>query len=65
MNGVAAEVAEKIGVLLEHYDVNRHARKKETQHHARWSASNDAAARSQYLCHARKYTLVHRPVSYL
>ena len=57
MNGVAAEVAEEIGVLLEHHDVNRHPRKKKAQHHARWSASDDAAARSQYLRHARKYTL--------
>ena len=57
MDGVAAEVAEEIGVLLEDNDVNRHPRKKKAQHHARWSASNDAAARPQYLRHARKYTL--------
>jgi hypothetical protein len=56
MNRVAAEVAEKVGVLLEDDDVDSHARQKETQHYARWPASHDAAPRSQGLGHARKYT---------
>ena len=57
MNRVSAEVAEKVGVLLEDHDIDRHPRQKKTQHHARGSASNDAAARTQGLRHPRKYTL--------
>ena len=35
MNGVAAKVAQEVGVLLEHDDVDAGARQQEAEHHAR------------------------------
>ena len=34
MNGVAAEIAQKIGVLLQHHDIDAGAGQQEAQHHA-------------------------------
>ena len=45
MNGVAAEIAQEIGVLLEHDDVDAGAREQEAEHHPARSAADDAAAR--------------------
>ena len=44
MDGVAAEIAEEVGVLLEHDHVDAGARQQEAQHHAGGSAADDAAA---------------------
>src|SRR5262249_18029117 len=41
MNRVAAEVAQKIRVLLEHGDVDAGSGQKQAQHHARWTAAGD------------------------
>ena len=44
MDRVAAEIAQEVGVLLEHDHVDAGARQKEAQHHAGGSAADDAAA---------------------
>ena len=43
MNRVAAEVAEEIGVLLQHHDANAGARQQESEHHPGGAATGDAA----------------------
>ena len=45
MNGVAAEIAEEIGVLLQHHDLNAGARQQESEHHSGGPAAGDAALR--------------------
>jgi hypothetical protein len=45
MNGVAAEIAEEIRVLLQHDHVHSGARQQEAEHHAGRPAAGDAAAR--------------------
>ena len=43
MNGVAAEIAEEIGVLLQHDDIHPGARQEKAEHHSGRSAPGDAA----------------------
>ncbi len=43
MDGVAAEVAQEVGVLLQHHDVDAGARQQQPQHHAGGTAAGDAA----------------------
>ncbi len=45
MNRVAAEIAEEIGVLLQHHDLNAGARQQKSEHHAGGAAAGDAALR--------------------
>ena len=45
MNGVTAEVAQEIGVLLEHEHIDAGAREQEAEHHPGRPASGDRAAR--------------------
>ncbi len=45
VDGVAAEVAEEILVLLQHHDVDTGAGQQKSEHHAGGSASGNAAAR--------------------
>jgi hypothetical protein len=45
MDRVAAEVAQEIGVLLQHHDVDAGARQQEAEHHSRRTAARHAAAR--------------------
>jgi hypothetical protein len=45
MDGVAAEVAQEVGMLLEHDDVDTGAREQETQHQPAGPAADDAATR--------------------
>jgi hypothetical protein len=45
MNRIAAKVAQEIGMFLQHDDIDAGARKQKSKHHARWTASGDAAAR--------------------
>ena len=52
MDGVAAEIAQEIGVLLQHDDVDAGAREQKAEHHAGRPAADDAAARGEPLgCH--------------
>ena len=44
MDGVAAEVAQEIGVLLEHHDVDAGARQQKAEHHAGRPAAGDGAS---------------------
>ena len=44
VDGVAAEVAQEVGVLLEHDDVDAGAREQEAEHHPGRTAAGDAAA---------------------
>ena len=44
MDGVAAEVAEEIGVLLQHRHLDAGAGEQKPEHHAGGSAAGDAAA---------------------
>ena len=53
MNGVAAEVAEEIGVLLEHDHVDAGPREQEAEHHARRPAAGDAALGGRVGCQPR------------
>ena len=43
MDGVAAEVAQEVAVLLQHHGPHPGARQQEAQHHARRPAAHDAA----------------------
>ena len=49
MDGVAAEIAQEVAVLLQHDDVDAGARQQEAQHHARRPAAGDAALRGDGL----------------
>jgi hypothetical protein len=44
VDGVAAEIAQEIGVLLQHDGVDAGARQQRPQHHPRRPAADDAAA---------------------
>ena len=43
MDGVAAEIAQEVGVLLEHDDVDAGTGQQKAEHHARGPAAGDAA----------------------
>jgi hypothetical protein len=43
MDGVAAEIAEEVGVLLEHHHLDPGAGEQEAEHHSRRAAAGDAA----------------------
>jgi hypothetical protein len=43
MNGVAAKVAQEVGVLLEHDDVDTRTREQEAEHEAAGSTADHAA----------------------
>ena len=43
MDRVAAEIAEEIGVLLQHHYAHARAREQETEHHPGRAAAGDAA----------------------
>jgi hypothetical protein len=51
MHGVAAEVAQEVGVLLQHHDRHPGAGQQEAQHHARRPAAGDAAPRPDRISH--------------
>ena len=51
VDGVAAEIAQEIGVLLQHHDVDAGAGQQKAQHHAGRAAAGDAAARVDGLGH--------------
>jgi hypothetical protein len=57
MDRVAAKVAQKIRVLLEHAHWNAGAREKQGKHHAGGSATRNAAAR-RYACGSRSIDVV-------
>jgi hypothetical protein len=42
MNGIAAEISEKVGVFLEQSDLYAGACQQQREHCARWSAADDA-----------------------
>ena len=46
MDGVAAEVAQEVAVLLQHHDLDAGARQQEAQHHAGEPAAHDAHCRA-------------------
>ena len=49
MNGVAAEVAQEVAVLLQHDDVDAGARQQKTEHHPGRPAAGNAALRGDRL----------------
>ncbi len=51
MDGVPAEVAEEVRVLLQHEHVDARAREQVTQHHPRRTAPRDAAAHRDLVRH--------------
>ena len=51
MDGVAAKVAQEIGVLLQHHDVDAGAGQQEAEHHAGRTAAGDGAGRGYRLRH--------------
>ena len=44
MDGIAAEIAIKVRVLLQNHDVNPSASEEKSRHHSRRSAADDEAA---------------------
>ncbi len=54
MNGVAAKIAQEIGVLLQHDDLDAGARQQVAQHHPGRAAAGDGAGRANRLIHARR-----------
>ena len=42
MNRVAAEIAEEIGVLFQHHDLDASAREQKSEHHSRGAPAGDA-----------------------
>jgi hypothetical protein len=53
MNGVAAKVAQEIGVLLKHDDVDSGTRQQEAEHEPARPAADDAATgRNLFGCHS-------------
>ena len=60
MHGVAAEIAEEIGMLLQHHDVDPGAAQEISEHHAGGTAADDAAADLHRApCRLRKTACVH------
>ena len=58
MDGVAAKVAQEVGVLLEHDDVDAGAREQEAEHHAGRAAADDAATgRDLFGCHSSPFPI--------
>ena len=55
MDGVAAKIAEEIGVLLQHDDVDAGPRQQEAQHHPGRTAADDAATRREGFRRHRVY----------
>ena len=51
MDGVAAKIAQEIGVLFQHDDVDAGARQQKAEHHAGRSAAGDAALRREVRCY--------------
>ena len=51
MDGVAAKVAQEIGVLLQHHDVDAGAGQQEAEHHAGRTAAGNGAGRGYLLRH--------------
>ena len=49
INGVAAEIAQEIGVFFQDNDLHAGAREKETKHHSGRAAANDDATCLQFL----------------
>ncbi|GMA93937.1 hypothetical protein GCM10025881_07610 [Pseudolysinimonas kribbensis] len=47
VHGVAAEVAQEVGVLLEHHHVDAGARQPDPEHHAAGAAARDHAPRTK------------------
>jgi hypothetical protein len=51
MDGIAAEIAQEIGVLFQYQDINPTTREQVTEHHPRRTSSDDGAARGNGLRH--------------
>src|SRR5690348_12064900 len=49
VNGVAPEIAKKIGVFFENHDIDASAGQEVAEHHAGWAATDDAATSIQPL----------------
>ena len=53
MDGVAAEIAQEVGVLLQHHDIDAGAGQQKAQHHAGRAATGDGALGGDgFGCHA-------------
>ena len=48
MNGIAAEIAIEIRMLLQNHNVNSGASKEKARHHSRRSASDNKAATARF-----------------
>jgi hypothetical protein len=48
MDRVAAEVAEEVGVLLQHHDIDAGASEQKPEHHPGRPAAGDGAARGDF-----------------
>ena len=60
MNRVAAKIAQKVGMLLQHDNIHSHAGQQKTQHHASRTASGDTALGTQGLNHASHINREHK-----
>jgi hypothetical protein len=51
MDGIAAEITEKVGVLLQHHNIHAGPGQEKTQHHASRTTAGDTTTRPQDLVH--------------
>ena len=51
MDGIAAEITEKVGVLLQHHNIHAGPGQEKTQHHASRTTAGDTTTRPQDLAH--------------
>jgi hypothetical protein len=45
MDGIAAEITEKVGVLLQHHNIHAGPGQEKTQHHASRTTADDTTTR--------------------
>jgi hypothetical protein len=60
VNRVAAKIAKKVGVLLEHDDVDTGTRQEEAEHHAGRTAAGDTTTRGKGLGHGIALSLIRQ-----
>src|SRR5882724_7961030 len=58
MNGVSAEIAQKIRMLFEHTYIHACPGQKKAKHHAGWSSSGDAATSVNGFSHSKDVTII-------
>src|SRR5579864_6241346 len=55
MNGVAAEITQKIPMLFKHTNIHARPGQQKAQHHACWSSSGNATSSLDGFAHSRDF----------